>query len=69
MMWNYLADAVARLRAWPRLDVAPDAADPDVLAAAFPGWRYVWLRREDKLRQAILRVTGVREVRSVRVRR
>ena len=53
MMWNYLADAVARLRAWPRLDDTPDAADPDVLAAAFPGLRYVWLRREDKLRQAI----------------
>ena len=53
MMWNYLDDAVARLRAWPRLDVAADAADPEVLAAAFPGLRYVWLRREDKLRQAI----------------
>jgi LPS sulfotransferase NodH len=53
MMWNYLADVVARLRAWPRLDVAADAADPEVLAAAFPGLRYVWLRRQDKLRQAI----------------
>jgi LPS sulfotransferase NodH len=53
MMWNYLDDAVARLRAWPQLDVAADAADPDVLAAAFPGLGYVWLRREDKLRQAI----------------
>jgi LPS sulfotransferase NodH len=53
MMWNYLADAVARLRAWPRLDVAADAADSEVLAAAFPGLRYVWLRRQDKLRQAI----------------
>jgi trehalose 2-sulfotransferase len=53
MMWNYLADAVARLRAWPRLDVAADAADPDVLAAAFPELRYVWLRREDEVRQAI----------------
>ena len=53
MMWNYFADAVARLHAWPRLGVPSDAADPDVLAAAFPGVRYVWLRREDKLRQAI----------------
>ena len=53
MMWNYLADAVARLRVWPRLDVAADAADSEVLAAAFPGLRYVWLRRRDKLRQAI----------------
>jgi LPS sulfotransferase NodH len=53
MMWNYLADAVARLRAWPQLGVTADAADPEVLAAAFPGLGYVWLRREDKLRQAI----------------
>lgn len=53
MMWNYLPDAVARLRAWPRLDAGAGAADPEVLAAAFPGLRYVWLRRQDKLRQAI----------------
>ena len=53
MMWNYLADAVARLRAWPRLEAAAGAADPEVLAAAFPGLAYVWLRREDKVRQAI----------------
>ncbi len=53
MMWNYLPDAVARLRAWPRLGVGAGAADPVVLAAAFPGLRYVWLRRQDKLRQAI----------------
>jgi len=53
MMWNYLADAVTRLRAWPQLDLTADAADPEVLAAAFPGMRSVWLRREDKLRQAI----------------
>jgi trehalose 2-sulfotransferase len=53
MMWNYAADAISRLRAWPRLGVDADAADCDVLAAAFPGLRYVWLRREDKLRQAI----------------
>jgi LPS sulfotransferase NodH len=53
MMWNYFADALDRLRGWPRLGVPLDAADPDVLAAAFPGLRYVWLRREDKLRQAI----------------
>lgn len=53
MMWNYLGDAVARLRAWPQLDMAADAPDPEVLAAAFPALGYVWLRREDKLRQAI----------------
>ena len=53
MMWNYFADALARLRAWPHLSLPSDAADPDVMAAAFPGVRYVWLRRDDKLRQAI----------------
>ena len=53
MMWNYFPDALARLRAWPRLAVGPGASDPEVLAAAFPGLRYVWLRRGDKLRQAI----------------
>lgn len=53
MMWNYLADAVARLRAWPQLGLAPGTPEPDELAAAFPGLRYVWLRREDKVRQAI----------------
>lgn len=53
MMWNYVADVIARLRAWPRLGLGAEAADCDVLAAAFPGLRYVWLRREDKLRQAI----------------
>ncbi len=53
MMWNYFADALARLRAWPRLHLASDASDLDVLAAAFPGMRYIWLRREDKLQQAI----------------
>jgi trehalose 2-sulfotransferase len=53
MMWNYFTDSVSRLRAWPRLELAPDATDSTVLATAFPGLRYVWLRREDKVRQAI----------------
>jgi trehalose 2-sulfotransferase len=53
MMWNYFTDALDRLRAWPAPGLPLGAADPDVLAAAFPGLRYVWLRRQDKLRQAI----------------
>lgn len=53
MMWNYFADAAARLRAWPRLGLTPDVADRAVLETAFPGLRYVWLRRQDKVRQAI----------------
>jgi len=53
IMWNNFADALSRLRGWPGLACAADVADRDVLAAAFPGLRYVWLRHEDKLRQAI----------------
>ena len=53
MMWNYFPAAIARLRDWPRLGLAEGAADPEVLEAAFPGIRYIWLRRDDKLRQAI----------------
>lgn len=53
MMWNYFGDTLARLRAWPRLGLGLGAADPGVLAAAFPELSYVWLRRGDKLRQAI----------------
>jgi trehalose 2-sulfotransferase len=53
MMWNYFGDALGRLRAWSRLGAGPDASDADVLAAAFPGLRYIWLRRADKLRQAV----------------
>jgi LPS sulfotransferase NodH len=53
MMWNYFPEALARLRAWPRLRVDTSASDADVLDATFPGLRYVWLRREDTLRQAI----------------
>jgi LPS sulfotransferase NodH len=53
MMWNYFADAMSRLRAWPQLGLGPGASDAEVLARAFPAARYVWLRREDKLRQAI----------------
>jgi LPS sulfotransferase NodH len=50
MMWNYFADAVARMRAWPRLDLPPAATDGAVLATALPGLRYVWLRRDDRVR-------------------
>jgi LPS sulfotransferase NodH len=49
MMWDYFADALGRLRDWPRLGVESDASDADVPAAAVPGLRYVWLRRDDKL--------------------
>jgi hypothetical protein len=53
MMQNYLADAMARLRGWPRLGLAPEVTDRAVLGSAFPGLRYVWLRRQGKVRQAV----------------
>jgi hypothetical protein len=37
MIWNYFGDALARLRAWPRLGLAPGAADPESWRRRFPG--------------------------------
>lgn len=51
IMWNYFAQTLDLLRSidsrWRQLE------DDELLQAAFPNLRYVWLRREDKLRQAI----------------
>jgi LPS sulfotransferase NodH len=51
IMWPYLAGLVAGLATIPchRGMVAPN----DLLSNAFPGLRYVWLRRMDKVRQAV----------------
>jgi LPS sulfotransferase NodH len=53
IMWNYFADAVARVRTWQGPEIAAAATDGAVLESVFPGLRYVWLRRDNKLRQAI----------------
>ena len=51
IMWPYMAGLVDGLSTIPRHQgtVAPN----DLLAQAFPGLRYVWLRRMDKVRQAV----------------
>ena len=51
IMWPYMAGLVAGLASIPRHQglVAPD----DLLARAFPRLGYVWLRRMDKVRQAV----------------
>lgn len=43
---------LARLRELPGLG-DPERPPPELLAAAFPGVRYVWLTRRDRLRQAL----------------
>jgi len=51
IMWPYVAGLVDRLSA-----LAPAGGDSSphaVLSQAFPGLRYVWLRRMDKVRQAV----------------
>ena len=50
MMWNDFGpfrDALRREGPYSQL------SDPRMLAAAFPGITYIWLRREDKIRQGI----------------
>jgi LPS sulfotransferase NodH len=51
IMWPYMAGLVAGLSTIPRHHgiEAPD----ELLARAFPRLRYVWLRRLDKVRQAV----------------
>jgi LPS sulfotransferase NodH len=51
IMWPYLAALVEGLSTCAR---HRDAIAPhDLLESAFPGLRYVWLRRMDKVRQAV----------------
>lgn len=48
--WPVLQDAVRRLHAF----LGMEESDPHaVLSAAFPGLSYVWLRRQDKVAQAV----------------
>jgi trehalose 2-sulfotransferase len=51
IMWPYMAGLVDGLTTVPgeRETAAPD----ELLAGTFPGLRYVWLRRMDKVRQAV----------------
>ena len=50
IMWSHLGDWLPRLGG---LVGREDARPPDILAATFPGLRYVRLTRYDKVRQAV----------------
>jgi LPS sulfotransferase NodH len=50
LMWGYFGEVVGRLATLTDL---VDASPPEILAAAFPGLRYVRLTRRDKVRQGI----------------
>jgi LPS sulfotransferase NodH len=50
MMWGYLGDFAARARTLPGAPAGDQAA---LLAGVFPGLRYVFVVREDKVRQAV----------------
>ena len=51
IMWPYMAGLVDGLSTIPAR--SGTAAPDDLLAETFPGLRYVWLRRMDKVRQAV----------------
>ena len=46
IMWSHLEPFLSRLR-------QDSTSDADLLARIFPNIRYLWIRRDDKLRQAI----------------
>jgi LPS sulfotransferase NodH len=50
VMWGYLHEVVAKLR---RVVHGRGLSDSEVLERAFPNLRYVWIRREDRLAQAV----------------
>lgn len=50
MMWNYLEDALTRLR---DLSINPGVPDRQILDSFLPQLKYVWLRRRDFLRQGV----------------
>ena len=50
LMWGYLDDVLFELR---RLARSYDAEDAAVLQSAFPDPRFVWVRREDAVAQAV----------------
>ncbi len=50
LMWSYFNDFMALMRGIPRLG---GMGDGSLLNAAFPGLRYVFVSRSDKVRQAV----------------
>jgi len=50
IMWGYFDDFISNLRDIPSCKELPT---PTLLAAVFPNLHYIWVTRDDKLRQAI----------------
>jgi LPS sulfotransferase NodH len=50
VMWGYFDDFINNLRQIPYLR---DLLVPDMLSITFPNLRYLWITRQDKLRQAV----------------
>lgn len=50
VMWNYLDDFISNLRDIPAYR---DLAVPTLLSTIFPDLHYIWVTRQDKVRQAI----------------
>ena len=50
LMWGYFGDFMELMRGIPRFAAMGDGS---LLAAAFPGLRYVFVSRNDKVRQAV----------------
>lgn len=50
VMWGYMDDFLDKLR---RISGGGDVPTHELLAATFPGLRYVWITRRDKVRQAV----------------
>jgi trehalose 2-sulfotransferase len=50
VMWGYFDDFINNLRTIPSFKELPT---PTLLSTAFPHLRYIWVTRNDKLRQAI----------------
>jgi LPS sulfotransferase NodH len=50
IMWGYFNDLVRKLRDIPGYSEMPA---PDLLSTVFPHLHYIWIRRHDKVRQAV----------------
>jgi len=50
VMWSYLGDFITHLRRIPQYK---GLAVPDLLSTVFPNLHYIWVRRQEKLRQAV----------------
>lgn len=56
LMWNYFPDFISKLHDIPRYH---ELATPSLLAAVFPDPRYIFVKRRDKLGQAVSLWKGI----------